>query len=141
MHFFMDILQDCSKTWKLAEKSYKLIRLKLGYDDDSNPSTNSHESISIPKVPLHKNLTSVDLSAQPSPAVQITDLGGIKTEDPSSILSSTSVESYNSENQQLPINYNEDLGFFGGPPVLMTSDLFNEDWESLFPNDIYSKEI
>ncbi|RLV84617.1 hypothetical protein JA9_000537 [Meyerozyma sp. JA9] len=142
LHFFMDILHDCSKTWKLAEKSYKLIRLKLGYEEESNPSANSHDSIAIPKVPSHKNLASVDSSVQPSSDVHITDdLGSLKPEAPSNIVSSTSVESYNSETQQPPINYNEDLGFFGGPPVLMTSDLFNEDWESLFPNDIYSKEI
>lgn len=27
--------------------------------------------------------------------------------------------------------------FFGGPPVLMTSDLVNEDWEALFPDSIF----
>lgn len=32
----------------------------------------------------------------------------------------------------------ESLDFFGGPPVLMTSDLFNEDWEALFPDYIFN---
>lgn len=33
----------------------------------------------------------------------------------------------------------EDLDFLGGPPVLMTLDLFNEDWEQLFPDYGFTK--
>ena len=36
-------------------------------------------------------------------------------------------------------NPEEDLDFLGGPPVLMTLDLFNEDWEQLFPDYGFTK--
>lgn len=51
------------------------------------------------------------------------------------------------ENESVPMDtpqtslgfeIDENLDFFGGPPVLMTSDLSNEDWESLFPDYIFN---
>lgn len=128
LHFFMDMLHSCSKTWKLAEKSYKLIRLKLGYEDEQSSSV--HSSAGLLKVPLAKNL-----AMEPVHNNTIAMVTEMAPEE--SIMSLT--ESANSEPSA--VDYNEDLGFFGGPPVLMTSDLFNEDWESLFPSNIYNKDL
>ena len=34
----------------------------------------------------------------------------------------------------------DNVDFLGGPPVLMTADLFNEDWEALFPDYIFNSK-
>lgn len=136
LNFFMEILRDCSKTWKLAEKSYKLIRLKLGQNEETNLPSNLAD-IALPRVPSGSVMNE---AVQMSPSmINPQNSGDMKSGDSNSILSSASVDTFNSDNHPPQINYQEDLDFFGGPPVLMTSDLFNEDWESLFPNDIYTK--
>ncbi|CAI5758548.1 unnamed protein product [Candida verbasci] len=97
LQFFMGVLQGCSKTWKLAEKSYNLIKDKLRHRNDAGELLEPSVKIETPK--------STDLN---------------------------SVDSINAE-----ILFDENLDFLGGPPVLMTSDLFNEDWEALFPDYIF----
>lgn len=101
LHFFMNVLDGCSRTWKLAEKSYKLIKLKL-LQDEKEPAP---EPIKVEDTPI------------PEPLVSLID----KMEPGTELL------------------FEENLDFFGGPPVLMTSDLFNEDWESLFPDYTFHK--
>ncbi|KAI5961006.1 uncharacterized protein KGF55_004273 [Candida pseudojiufengensis] len=108
LHFFMSVLLGCSKTWKLADKSYNLIKdkLKQNYVGDTNGNTIKTE----PVLQINKLATT---SYQASPV--------------------SSVDSQNFTNVLLDDN----IDFLGGPPVLMTSDLFNEDWEALFPDYIF----
>lgn len=188
LQFFMQVLQDCSKTWKLAEKSYKLIQIKLQYSygneldihgdifktASNKASTGRFESktsSSLSNVQTNvirgKPKESVDRreyqsSTQPetSPSITPSDFfPGIPQGDSPSKDVSTSLtheisaiktipnstdKHHNDHNDRIisDINtellFDENLEFFGGPPVLMTSDLFNEDWESLFPDYIFN---
>ncbi|KAI5952532.1 hypothetical protein KGF54_003399 [Candida jiufengensis] len=105
LQFFMGVLLGCSKTWKLAEKSYNLIKDKLKQNYVGN--NNSIAGFSDPTISIAK------AAFQASPV--------------------SSVDSQNFTNVLLDDN----IDFLGGPPVLMTSDLFNEDWEALFPDYIF----
>lgn len=155
--YFLNVLVGCSKTWALAEKSHKLIRGKLqlqfSHDPDFNPDTRKAKK---PKV---------DKKKPPQKTVQDQPVK-VKMEESSSetssLASSHAQDAFPHHHHQhnhissvgpVPPHFpepepsSEDLDFppldeanveFFGPPVLMTSDLFNEDWEALFPDSIFS---
>lgn len=100
--FFMTVLYGCSKTWKLAEKSYKLVEQKLEKDHGVKLSIlNGQVVIDSPL----ENFDSPSLPQTPEILPNSDALGIFENTD-----------------------------FFGGPPLLMTSDLFDQNWESLFPH-------
>lgn len=144
--YFLNVLVGCSKTWALAEKSHKLIRGKLqfqfSHDPDFNPDARKT------KKPKHR---APKKSSLENPVV-------VKMEETSSDVTSNASERQHPSPFQpdpfhpmphLPDTNSDDLDFppldeanveFFGPPVLMTSDLFNEDWEALFPDSIFSSK-
>lgn len=217
--FFLGVLQGCSRTWKLADKSYKLIKLKLhndlnapeivsqnegqvkvnqrtisnmgaqtlrtttglGFGQRHNASSENvhsypaafenvinanteHTGSDISKEEAHRDPLIFDQA--PTPATK--DSGSFFHDNTSShsqkpdFHSQTNLEESNFNNNSGGLDIQEDLEkiqrgrnghhdsiidslltdetleFFGGPPVLMTSDLFNEDWGSLFPDNIFN---
>lgn len=232
--FFLDVLRGSSKTWKLAEKSYNLIQMKLKFKKEERiqeeagesppPTPSVSEAVSTPPLikeermelrpisPVVSNLRSVSeeinsevgilsnlypilakilgpqvpstittqpifnstpvlLQTRPISKPQMTPYPVIQrmpinvtndrfqftldnrlqsSEDASGgigggeISSSVSLDSggvngafeipASVEQSNTDILFEENLDFFGGPPMLMTSDLFNEDWEALFPD-------
>lgn len=195
LEFFMDVLHGCSRTWKLAEKSYKLIKIKLQYSHNKESDTNKqdyhtedHLTNEVDETSLRKSQSESNVPIQPadqsifsklpqafatniqfqnspefhkalpSPSSVSNDLQNDQrysaSKDPSAAplvntiasiqeIPNTS-EKYGDEfdktiaNANTELLFDENLDFFGGPPVLMTSDLFNEDWESLFPDYIFN---
>lgn len=133
LHFFMAVLDGCSKTWKLAEKSYKLIKIKLQY---------RHES----EIDMKTEAVSEEVkSASQTPAPQaennyVTEPALEPSQHHILALAPHHMDAQNQAiaNQNTDLLFVENLEFFGGPPVLMTSDLFNEDWESLFPDYVFN---
>lgn len=109
LSFFMTILYGCSKTWKLAEKSFKLIEQKLEKDHEVNLTIFNDEVVA-------KSCQNVTTPQDNTDAANNTE----------ALIESTT----NPDDLALL----EDFEFFGGPPLLMTSDLFNQDWEFLFPD-------
>lgn len=114
--FFLNVLHGCSRTWKLAEKSFKLIELKLEKD----------RSIKV-QIVNDEVVFDIPLSEFES-----------KQNSPDHPVSTPNLDSHlhqplNEVNPDIDLmsNFSE---FFGGPPVLMTSDLFDQDWASLFPD-------
>lgn len=83
--------------------------MKNEIEDVENPMPNSE----MHYAPLVENSDSIDRQISPT----------------------SSAETQNFSNADMLLADNID--FFGGPPVLMTSDLFNEDWEQLFPDYIF----
>lgn len=79
-------LKECSSTWKLAEKSYKMIKLRLDHQQAPQPEPVLTQSSSI------------------HPNIMVNDI------------------------------FEENLDYFAGPPMMMTAELFNDDWEVLFPD-------
>lgn len=100
--FFMNVLHGCSKTWKLAEKSYKLVEQKL--EKDHGVKLSIFDDQVVIDSPL-ESFDSPSLAQTPSMLPNSDALGVFDNND-----------------------------FFGGPPLLMTSDLFDQNWESLFPH-------
>ncbi|RLV90250.1 hypothetical protein JA1_004697 [Spathaspora sp. JA1] len=196
LQFFMGVLYGCSKTWKLAEKSYNLIKIKLKdryeagelQDDEQQVSS---KTISQPKVskqkrakpvrnavPIKSELQTLHHSPSPQPSnlstVRSTYTPALnKQSQPSqkfspetasstgitgapntgaaiattsTQISPSPISSSGSMNQSSIVESNsndlfdKNLDFLGGPPVLMTSDLFNEDWEALFPDYIFNSK-
>lgn len=175
LDFFMDALSGSSRTWKLAEKSYKLIKIKLQYK--SKPATSQTKPTTKRKVaqiaakpkkmkpskqqpevrPMAPVLAPVsvvsqqneELLSKPLPAV-ITSPVSQSNSGSSNISNGGLVENnvpesdVNNNRRVVDANteilFDKNLDFFGGPPVLMTSDLFNEDWESLFPDYIFNSK-
>lgn len=148
--YFLNVLVGCSKTWALAEKSHKLIRGKLllqfSHDPDFNPDTRRHKKPKTDRKKVPKK------NPSEKPVV-------VKMEESSSDATSNASERQHPSPFQQPDPFNplpnipdtnsDDLDFppldeanveFFGPPVLMTSDLFNEDWEALFPDSIFSSK-
>lgn len=82
----LQYLKQCSSTWKLAEKSYKMIMLRLDHQQ-------------VPPQELTLNTTSA--------------------EQPNHIMNDI---------------LEENLDYFAGPPMMMTAELLNDDWEVLFPD-------
>ncbi|CAK9439132.1 uncharacterized protein LODBEIA_P33560 [Lodderomyces beijingensis] len=165
LQFFMGVLRGCSRTWKLAEKSHNLIKekLKRSYDSEdlkiirsqgeemlrntirnapssiasttattNDLTTNANNAITTKKNGNDNGDKKNANAARPS-----TSIGSVSSIDNSSAVkpSPISSESYSITNPDFLLDDNID--FLGGPPVLMTSDLFNEDWESLFPDYIF----
>lgn len=164
LQFFMNVLQACSKTWKLAEKSYNLIKIKLRskYENDQDelskvatdhlPKDDVHSIIDPEQNTLQSR--SHDLSQDLQSAniykpdeVEINNLNSQTT-----ATQQPNLPNYNSINNtansinnavaetNTELLFDENLDFFGGPPVLMTSDLFNEDWESFFPDYVFNQK-
>lgn len=159
--YFMGVLADCSKTWGLAEKSHQLIRSKLelefGDDPDfatSDPGKKTRprrsskisplpppeiklEHIEVSSIPVAPSFTQPIKPNQggnfiPALATNNASLGSV------SAAVGEVVPAFEAANH---FEYEETAEFFGGPPVLMTSDLFNEDWEALFPDSIFSQRV
>ena len=103
LHFFMGVLHGCSKTWKLAERSYNLVKEKI-------------QQVSVTEVKQENN----------KPVEAPTPL--------------SSVGSVSDAQQQQQLLFDDNIDFLGGPPVLMTADLFNEDWEALFPDYVFNSK-
>lgn len=191
LDFFMNVLKRCSKTWNLAEKSYKLIKIKLKSLREEEESNNSNvqstnaftnQSFAMPRAqsPDIKVEDSAPQYGVASPRTyninrrtSIAFLNELTKEKeienvnyqilnnhihmPQNHLNESFAQTLNNTNTNIqgqpnaPTNNSpsdiktassleadENLDFFGGPPVLMTSDLFNEDWESLFPDYIFN---
>lgn len=193
LEFFLDILNGCSRTWKLAEKSYNLIRLKLqnSYDSEVNLNINGKiikkkekppKKITKPRKPSLSKVNKVKSQIQPNinnltlpdpisdhnflPSTSnpltnnpnsnvstspLNDPTSLTNQDYNRISNEQASASTGSPGQSIASNgsqvdnkdiaetntellFDDNLEFFGGPPVLMTSDLFNEDWGSLFPD-------
>ncbi|EMG50442.1 hypothetical protein SBY92_000233 [Candida maltosa Xu316] len=113
LHFFMSVLHGCSKTWKLAERSYNLIKEKIKHSpmklENTAPATTS---------PSNNTLDKQSTAEVPTP---LSSVGSIT-------------------DQQQPFLFDDSIDFLGGPPVLMTADLFNEDWEALFPDYVFNSK-
>ncbi|KHC37244.1 hypothetical protein MGQ_02992 [Candida albicans P76067] len=207
LHFFMDVLYGCSKTWKLAEKSYNLIteKLKHLYEagelkdvfefiiekksspsatntsgnglNEANGNNNNNNSQSIEsnefKLPINnKTLSKLKHNQQNTnnslPTYDTTDTinstSGATTTNNSTTFSmdqnlmeaptplSTISNGVNNNNNNggggggrnsssaTDFLTDDNVDFLGGPPVLMTADLFNEDWEALFPDYIFNSK-
>lgn len=163
LKFFLNVLAGCSKTWALAEKSYKMIETKLQQqflgDPDFGIIANEkkpRKRISKSTIPAENkdnaatnlvNLAALvgatsDQSSTRSGStpseVRTEDLNEGGQETSNSALEGYFVPEYQSNPPDLT-NFEEATAeFFGGPPVLMTSDLFNEDWEALFPDSFFN---
>jgi hypothetical protein len=182
LQFFMNVLHGCSKTWKLAEKSYKLIKIKLQTRKEELDEHDTH--LPNPSTPQsHSRVPTITALTTPTPVVKAENksypsISDIMNPPMNNLQNSTNNilnNTNNSEHTQLQWNYpntnieqfrmensasemtnmlgssaqsiidsntellfGENLDFLGGPPVLMTSDLFNEDWESLFPDYVFN---
>lgn len=129
LKYFLNVLRGCSRTWALAEKSVKKIEQKLRLQF-------AHEPDLVPKLSETKKAKrsrKVDLKA--SSLVESTTS---PAED-----SQVREETEHTMNHDLdffgfPVPVQTETEYFGGPPVLMTSDLSNEDWVALFPDSIIS---
>lgn len=196
LEFFMDALNGSSRTWKLAEKSYKLIKIKLQYKSktDSSQTTktgkrkqvtqiaakpkkilpnNKDRALQLPQevdIKIPEKLSPMP-SYQATPSAPSADSNNLVSQQNEELLSkqlpevvTSPVSQSNSVTSNISNSYidniadpdgnnsrrvvdanteilfDKNLDFFGGPPVLMTSDLFNEDWESLFPDYIFNSK-
>lgn len=165
LRYFLNVLAGCSKTWKLAEKSYKMIesKLRLQFPDDPDfriQMTNDAVRKARSRKPLKPAATSVVKPQSDSATSAALDTSvKIENTSPSEFTGSIDVsrghDPYRESVSQDMVagrdaafaqpdfesmtNQEEaSTEFFGGPPVLMTSDLFNEDWEALFPDSIFN---
>lgn len=218
--FFLDVLQGCSRTWRLADKSYKLIKLKLHNDSNASEAVSQNEGqVKVnEKARTMSRVRTLDTAASlglgerysggsknvhsyPEAFESVTNTNSEHTNpdasrdeahsDPiiydhgpaavtkdavsffhdNNTLSHSQKPVFNSQTDLEESNFtnnaegldiqeeldksqrgrnghhdsiidslltDETLEFFGGPPVLMTSDLFNEDWGSLFPDNIFN---
>lgn len=168
LKYFLHVLAGCSKTWKLAEKSYNIIEAKLHLQFELDPDfkpviANSKKT----KLKKEKNAANAEKLNNVAVKSEGANFGAVADKDrPNSteeiipslepIGNETHLSNTNGHGVSVNTNENDDkssfhsLGnyaelmdgnveFFGGPPVLMTSDLFNEDWEALFPDSIFSR--
>lgn len=146
LKYFLKVLAGCSKTWALAEKSYKLIesKLRLQFVDDpdfappSDKKTKKRERVrkiaQEVKVESGEDITPPELR----PEVISVAPQDVPTNGNGEIVDSQADTQVFDRTGYDLINENA-VDFFGGPPVLMTSDLFNEDWEALFPDSIFNQ--
>lgn len=162
LKYFLNVLAGCSKTWALAEKSYKLIesKLRLQFVDDPDfapkpVDTKKSRARRVKKsvAPVNNNAEiKMESGEEITPPEQQHQAQLEPTPNPSSLSSTHLPEMADNDNNGINIDnlvfetkdatgydfVNENaVDFFGGPPVLMTSDLFNEDWEALFPDSIF----
>lgn len=117
LKFFLSVLKACSRTWKLAEKSFNSITSSLASFEDVDMNLSDLDD---------PNFNDLVIRSDPS--------------RPESPIESKDIDDTKSANTSNPSNANifNSIEFFGGPPVLMTSDLFDQDWESLFPDYIFN---
>ena len=159
MKFFMSVLQRCSKTWGLAEKSYRLIRSKIEreFADDPDLAAEVAEKTCLKRARkfVPRPVPEVKLKHIEVPAEGFTKelreghaegevaRRGIRPPRPEFPLVQSSDDWMPVSDETAPQEYfNEDMAeFFGGPPVLMTLDLCNEDWEALFPDSIFNQRV
>lgn len=104
--FFLNALFQCSNTWQLADKSFKLIRSQL-------------EKLFMVLLTIVDN--HVELSSMVQKEERKLNLANILNSNKSA---TEAVDVLAFENSEL----------FGGPPLLMTSDLVNQEWDTLFPD-------
>lgn len=118
LQYFMQVLAGCSKTWRLAEKSHKMIQAKLmvQFVDDVD-----FQAFSKRAKRQKRSLVKEEPLNVPEPIATVLGEPELPYDDVNAVFDQINVEDPSTE-------------FFGGPPVLMTSDLFNEDWEALFPD-------
>lgn len=116
---FLEVLKDCSNTWRLAEKSYALIALKLEKDYNFKPQESDIKPSNINLEEKYARKTDFNTRGN-SPKID------------SSMANQGTPDQFTID----PVSQRDDLDYFGGPPFLMTSDLFNIDWDSLFPDYI-----
>ncbi|KAF7584923.1 putative uncharacterized transcriptional regulatory protein [Clavispora lusitaniae] len=164
LKYFLRVLAGCSKTWALAEKSYKMIEIKLHLQFDNDPDfkpiisnsrkTKAKRSVSV-MASTPEITGAVKKEESESPIVSETtkeDASNVESHEDNSSFPGVNnlIDNGNEANLEdgkssfhTLENYTDfidgSVEFFGGPPVLMTSDLFNEDWEALFPDSIFSK--
>ncbi|EDK44645.1 conserved hypothetical protein [Lodderomyces elongisporus NRRL YB-4239] len=135
LQFFMGVLRGCSRTWKLAEKSYNMIKekLKQSYDSDDLKGV-KNQSEELFRTTMKNEIEDVE-NPMPNSEMHYAPLVENSDSIDRQISPTSSAETQNFSNADMLLADNID--FFGGPPVLMTSDLFNEDWEQLFPDYIF----
>lgn len=168
LKFFLNVLAGCSKTWGLAEKSYKLIesKLQLQFVDDpdfapriTDKKARARGGKKPPAVTTGdqvKTRTNQALSSTGSvqQVVKLEPISGTSSVNsnylPEVNGNQADANDFTVNGQMFTKNDQSNYGniidengvdFFGGPPVLMTSDLFNEDWEALFPDSIFNLRV
>lgn len=166
LNYFMGVLEECSKTWGLAEKSYRLIQkkieLELTGDADfaalkdwpkKTKPKRVRKSMMPPPPPPEIKLEHIEIPAEPETPISDVPLPmHLENMFTPALIAASSVRSETTAvGEGIPalteaapqFEYTEETTaeFFGGPPVLMTSDLFNEDWEALFPDSIFSQRV
>lgn len=133
LKFFLVVLRDTSRTWNLAKKSFISITSRLSSYEDIDFNLNDlnfHEEIQIenyksptPEVKLeYESLNSMSAENNHETKFENHDFQDAAIGFPVSTTSSVT----------------DNLEFFGGPPMLMTSDLFDQNWESLFPDYVFN---
>lgn len=165
LKYFLHVLAGCSKTWKLAEKSFKIIESKLHLqfeqDPDFKPVVANPRKTKFKRRKSGSGTNTVSPKSDNSLTASNTDENHHNlTEQNITSLVHTDHVTHSSATEKCQVNVASDsaegkssfdalenyaelmdgnVEFFGGPPVLMTSDLFNEDWEALFPDSIFSR--
>lgn len=163
--YFMSVLEECSKTWGLAEKSYRMIRstLELEFTDDpvlavsaetekKSKAKRARKMMPPPpppeiklehiEVPLEMTASNEQPPIPPQPGnlfIPALTAGGMPIKESLNI--GEGIPALDEAANQFDYSEETTAEFFGGPPVLMTSDLFNEDWEALFPDSIFSQRV
>lgn len=149
--YFLNVLVGCSKTWALAEKSHKMIRGKLlsqfRHDPDFNPSASKRVKKS--KLEGSQRKKPEKKKVETPAAVKLEESTSDTTSTTSDYQQTSFPQTHGSDMMPSVDIKSDDLDIppldesnveFFGPPVLMTSDLFNEDWEALFPDSIFSSK-
>ncbi|GEQ69875.1 hypothetical protein JCM33374_g3551 [Metschnikowia sp. JCM 33374] len=205
LKYFLSVLAGCSKTWRLAEKSHKMIemKLRLQFADDVDFKTTGADTTKKTRLKRPKRNGDVNNDGNTGTDAGITAGMNTGTQSGANTVfvesAGTSNDAFTLGESMIPVgttnmatvwsydgsNHDDNVGrniggvheetvsvedefriantefdqasdhasdqasnldqasteFFGGPPVLMTSDLFNEDWEALFPDSIFSHKI
>lgn len=158
--YFLAVLAGCSKTWGLAEKSYRLISSKLeleftaaasGFGVASDTTTNGKaKRARKAQPPPRPEIKLEHIEGPPKPQASFTLPLPAQRNIFTPALTANAMPPKVAEEsfppppedlQQFEYFEENPAEFFGGPPVLMTSDLFNEDWEALFPDSIFSQRV
>ncbi|KAM9931483.1 hypothetical protein OXX80_008869 [Metschnikowia pulcherrima] len=161
LKYFLNVLAGCSKTWRLAEKSHKMIAMKLRLKFADDPDF----KIAVPEVKKararrqKKTASDAEIKAETTDNVEARNTNSVNAvvpENYTGMAAAISLDGTTQDDAQENTALDDELRiasaeleqmsnmdqasteFFGGPPVLMTSDLFNEDWEALFPDSIFS---
>lgn len=141
LRYFLHVLAGCSKTWALADKSYKLIEGKLQLQFVNDPEFQPKKPAAKRKKPAKPVKTEEIDSVALRPSLSKSSSNSQKSDTSNENgLDLSNLGIVGAENLDFPLLDDVNVEFFG-PPVLMTSDLFNEDWESLFPDSIFSLKV